>query len=66
MIGEKISRAGIIQLPCRTWLTDRRLLVALRANRDKVTVSNVVEIDGWIQGCLGVKLVLRHLYSMLC
>ena len=65
MVGEEISRAGIIQFPSRARLADRRLFVALRANRDIVTISDLVEIDGWIQRPLGVKLVLRHLDGVL-
>jgi hypothetical protein len=59
-VPKELSRGDIIQFAIGPRVTDRRLHMALRTNRDKCPAVDFVEIHRWIQRFLGMVVMLTH------
>src|SRR5438309_1740306 len=59
-VSEELSRRNIIQFTVGPRLANRRLHMALRANGDRLSAVDLVEIYRWIQRFLRMVVMLTH------
>src|SRR6266849_5889316 len=59
-VSEELPRRNIIQFTVGPRVADRRLQMALRANGDKLSAVDLVEIYRWIQRFLRMVVMLTH------
>src|SRR5260370_2571032 len=59
-VSEELSRRNIIQFTIGPRVADCRLHVALRANGDRLSAVDLVEIYRWIQRFLRMLVMLTH------
>src|SRR5207302_156162 len=62
--SEELSRRNIIQFTVGPRTADCRLHVALRANGDRLSAVDLVEIYRWIQGFFRMVVMLTHVYDV--
>src|SRR5258705_7505886 len=60
VVPEELSRGNVVQFTIGPRIADRRLHVALRANRDKFSAVDFVEIHRRIQRLLRMGVMLTH------
>src|SRR5437660_7165867 len=63
-VSEELSRRNIIQFTVSARIADCRLHVALRANGDRLSAVDLVEIYRWIQRFLRMVVMLIHFYNV--
>src|SRR6266567_631693 len=63
-VSEELSRRNIIQFTVGPRVADRRLQMALRANGDRLSAVDLVEIYRWIQRFLRMVVMLTHFYNV--
>src|ERR1700680_2839499 len=63
-VSEELSGRNIIQFTVWPRITDCRLHVALRADGDRLSAVDLVEIYRWIQRFLRVVVMLTHFYNV--